>query len=590
MDRVTKYLMLVTACSCLTGCVTVRNTGKSVTSNPSPYVLTPDVNNRVSIDMDFWIPEDYFSKRSRLFITPQFVLGDTVAEEYFPLVVDAPIYNKKIHRKQVLEGYQDPYAGHVIRQDHVSRAFEINYQDTLQLPADAQNGRMRAIVSTDGCGQCTGIDTFYIASVSNPITLMQNKLKTVWMDYEFVVRPKVMEGKGEAKLQFIINRHDINLELGNNRQELDSMRRKLEPILKDTLATIEYINIYGMASADGSLPFNTTLSRNRANSALKWLVDVLNINLTLRRKMQVGSRPEGWQPVFQAMVADNNPDSVAVKDILMRYASDNDDVQERHIRRLPCWNTIKERYLQKDRKVEYAYAYKLRSFTTNEELLAMYEVRPDAFNMEELLQVAELFTDIHRKREVYERVIRDYPESDIAAANLAAIYLQDDNLEQAAGLLSKVEGQSPELNLNRAVVNALQGNEQMALDSLCKIELPEASYNKGVLLARKRHFAEAYELLKPYADMNTAIVALAINRNEEASQIMEKVQDNSPLAEYVRALAAARMGDAYSCKKHLRLACQDETLARRAVDEPDFFRFRGESTFNGWLQQEGGAQ
>lgn len=590
MDGVTKYIVAASACTFLMGCASMREHGKTITSSPLPYVLTPDTANRVSVDMDFQIPENYFSKRSRLFITPQFILGDTVAEEYFPLVVDAPVYRQKVHRKEVLEGYQDPYSGHVIRHDRLSRAFTVHYQDTLQLPADARSGRMRAVVSSDGCGQCTGIDSFYIASVSNPMTLMGHALKTAWMNHEFVVRPKMMEGKGEAKLQFVINRHDINLELGNNRQELDSMRMKLEPILKDTLATLEYIHIYGMASADGSLPFNTTLSHNRAHSAMKWLVDALRIAPSLQDRMKVGSRPEGWQPVLQAMVADGNPDSVAVKDILTKYASGNDDVQERHIRRLPCWNTIKERYLQKDRKVEYTYAYKLKSFTTDPELLSMYEIRPDAFNMDELLRVADLYTDVERKREVYERVLRNYPQSEVAVVNLSSIYWQEGKVEQAAALLEGIEENSPQTSLNRAVVKASMGDVQTAIDTLQHIGLPEAPYNRGLLLARMHRFAEAYEVLEPYADTNVAIVALAANRNEEAARIMERAEDDSPLAAYVRALAAARLGDADSCKKHLQQACEDEALARRAADEPDFIRFCGERTIHDWLQQEGGTR
>ena len=590
MDRVTKYLVVIGACIGLSGCMTVKKSGKAVALNPASCVLTPNVHSRVYVDMDFLVPENYFSKRSRLFITPQFMSGDTLVEEYFPMVVDASVYSQKIRRKKILHGYQDMYEEHVVRPNHTSRGFDIHYQDTLNLPAGTQNGRLRAVVSTDGCGQCTSVDTFYFASVSNPVSLMQNNLKTVWASSDFVSRPKVMEGKGEAKLQFIINRHDINLELGNNRAELHSMRSKLEPILKDTLATIEYVNIYGVASADGSLPFNTTLSSNRARSAMKWLIEELGLELSLSRKMKVGLRPEGWLPVFEAMVADGHPDSVAVKDILMNYATENDDVQEKHIRRLPCWNVIKDRYLQKDRKVEYTYAYKLKSFTSEKELLAMYEVRPDAFNLEELLQVATLFETTERKREVYERVISIYPQSEVAATNLAAIYLQKGQQDLATELIEKVQGNSLEWRFNRALVIAQNGHLQEAADTLQHIDLPEARYNRGILLARLCHFAEAYEQLSPYADMNTAIVALALHRHAEAAEIMGKINDESPLAEYVRALVAARLGDAETCRKHLRKACQDETLAKRAADEPDFYPFRGEGTIKAWLQQEGGLR
>ena len=82
-----------------------------------------------------------------------------------------------------------------------------------------------------------------------------------------------------------------------------------------------------MASADGSYAFNTTLSRNRANSAKNWLVDQLHISASQASRFSVGSRPEGWMPVLQAMIADGHPDSLKVREILDKYNAENDDVQ-----------------------------------------------------------------------------------------------------------------------------------------------------------------------------------------------------------------------------------------------------------------------
>ena len=72
------------------------------------------------------------------------------------------------------------------------------------------------------------------------------------------------------------------------------------------------------------------------------------------------------------MVAAGDADSTMVKNILTRYANFNDDVQERYIRRLPIWNNIKKKYLQKSRSVEYTYTYIIKNFTTDEEMLQMY--------------------------------------------------------------------------------------------------------------------------------------------------------------------------------------------------------------------------
>ena len=103
MKRNIQYITLLTASlGLLAGCASNRQAAKTVTATPSPCVLTPDSANQVRMDMLFHVPENYFSRRSRLIITPQLVVEDTVKEEYMPLVLDAPIYNKKINRKKVL--------------------------------------------------------------------------------------------------------------------------------------------------------------------------------------------------------------------------------------------------------------------------------------------------------------------------------------------------------------------------------------------------------------------------------------------------------------------------------------------------------
>lgn len=454
---------------------------------------------------------------------------------------------------------------------------------------DLETGRVRAVVSSDGCGECTGIDTVEVASIGSLATLIDAKesFGLVWIEPEFVVRPKVREGKGEALLQFAINRYDINLEMGNNRRELEGMTAALRPVLSDTLATVEDIHIYGMASADGSFAFNTTLARNRAASAKRWLVDELDIRPDVQRLIAVGSRPEGWWPVYRAMQADGHPDSLAVKDILTRYTEGNDDVQERYIRRLPCWNDIRSKYLQKDRKVEYTYSYTLRSFTTDDELLAMYRTRPDAFNEDELLRVASLAASDSGKVEVYRTLMTYFPQSQVAANNLAVLYLRGGQEAEARRVLDRLDDFSPEALNTLAASYVYAGDYERALELLQDVDLPEARYNLGLLKARQRKPDEAYRLLKDYRDVNSAIVALSVARNAEAKAIMDEVEDNGPLAAYVRALVAARLHDDAAFYRCMGEACREERLRRRAMDEPDFARYRQEEAFRKIVEPKG---
>lgn len=583
MKRNISYITLFSASlGLLAGCVSGRQAGKGISVTPVPYVLAPDSANRVRMDLCFHVPEDYLSKRSRLVITPQLVVEDTVRDEYLPLVVDAPIYGKKKERMEKLSGYTDPYAGRAQRAGKASRPLELPYNETVQLPEGTDNARIVAVVSTDGCGECTGVDTIEVAAVSNPVTLMpevREALVLNWIEPEFVIRPKVMEGKGVANLQFAINRHGIDLAMGNNRAELENMVNTLAPVLNDSLATVNSLDIYGMASADGSLAFNTALARNRAESARKWLVNRLAIRPEVQRLMSVGSRPEGWQPVLDAMTADGNPDSVAVKAILEKYADGNDDVQERHIRRLPCWNQVKTKYLQKDRKVEYVYTYTIRSFTSDAELLEMYGKRPDAFNEDELLRVAALAGTHDRKKEVYTTILKYFPQSHVAANNLAVLYLREGNEGKALEILDNLKEHSVETLNTLAASYVYKADYERAVELLQDVDLPEARYNLGLLKARQRKLREAYELLRPFGDLKSAISALSVNENGDAKRMLDALDVHTPVAEYARSLVFARTKDTGSFYKHIGNACGDDKLRRRAATEPDFYPYREEEAF-----------
>ena len=141
MKRNIQYITLLTASlGLLAGCASNRQAAKTVTATPSPCVLTPDSANQVRMDMLFHVPENYFSRRSRLIITPQLVVEDTVKEEYMPLVLDAPIYNKKINRKKVLDQYIDPLEERAVKADKASRSFDLPYREAIQLPEGTEEG------------------------------------------------------------------------------------------------------------------------------------------------------------------------------------------------------------------------------------------------------------------------------------------------------------------------------------------------------------------------------------------------------------------------------------------------------------------
>ena len=366
--------------------------GVSVSPRLGEVMLDP--SSKGTVKMKFQVPVDYLSKKGRLLITPRLVAPDgEVADMYEPVAVDAPVYAKKIYRKKVLEGYVDSLPGQVVRADRWSELMEIPYETRVAVPEGWDDAYIDALVSVEGCASCGIIDTLFVAKLrqSEPV----DTFSLQW------IRPT----------------------LGDNRAELEKMAKTLRPILEDSLASVHSIHIIGMASADGPFGFNTNLAYQRAVAAGRWLQDRMAIAPEMKERILADVRPEGWEPVLEAMRQAGDPDAADVEAILERYPADgnNDDVQEREIRRLSCWERIRTNYLQRDRKVEYRYTYTLKSFTSDEELLRMYATRPDAFSEEEFFRVAELMPSLAEKIEAYRKLLAYYPASEVGKNNLAVL-------------------------------------------------------------------------------------------------------------------------------------------------------------------------
>ena len=555
------------------GCAAGKDSRVSV--EPAAQTLMPDSTGAVNLDLDISVPPRYFSRRSRLVVLPQLRDSSGTLCEYDPVVLDAPIYSKKLNRLERLYGYRDSLSSSRRAVSSTAQGLTVPYNNKVTLPEGPQTGRrVYGVVTTDGCGECSAVDTVLLAAIDDPVDLVKRKYDLKWMDPEFTIKPKIREGRGTAHIQFIINRYDIRLDLGNNRAELDTMLARLRPVVNDSLAELTSVKIYGLASADGPLSFNTPLSRNRANSAMRWLCSQLGLSERQRRVFSTGSRPEGWEPVVQAMTAAGNPDSAQVRAILNKYAGQNDDVAERYIRRLKCWPVIRENFLQKDRKVDYEYTYRIKNFTTDEELLRMYDVRPDAFSEAELLRVSTLKQTPAEKQEVYRTVLRYFPQSLPAANNLAILLLREGKAYEAERVLKELESNSPEALNALAATYVYQNKYEEAVELLLRIAADDvqARYNLGLVRACQHRYAEAYSLLSRYNDVATAIVALSLNRNADADAIMSgpAAADRSPLAQYVRALTAARLARPDALFTALPAAVADNWLRRRAMGEYDF--------------------
>ena len=565
---------------CLTAVSCSTTAPGPITTAPSPCIIAPDRDGNARISLDIDIPANYINKRMRLYITPQLITDGSVKETFEPVVVEGNIFHKKSIRETVLEGRNDKYAS-TATVINTSRPYRVRFERSVVLPFSVETARVTGLVSSEGCSKCRTYDEIDLAALATPLTLLPSpQLRTSFDETTLEIAPKVFNGHEEANLQFEINKADIDLDLGSNRSELERVRTKLTPVVKDPYSTVNSLRITGMASADGPLKKNTQLAQDRASAASDWLSTAINFPASVRRKIRVHSRPEGWEPVLKAMQEEGDPDAVKVEKILEKYAEENDDVAEKYIRALPSWKYIADNYLAKDRKVEFEYSYTIKSFTTDKELCDIYKRRPELLSEAEFLKMAAIRAENPDSlTDIYRTAVKYYPKSAVAVNNLGQLYLGDEEFAKARKVLSAFRNPTPQMLNNLAVAEAGLGNNTTAIGILSDLDSEEARYNLGVLQAQERNIDEAYTLLSPFDDINTAIVALAVNENREAYDIMKNVDDDSPLAEYVRALASARLGLDEEFFRHIAAASAEERFFYRAQSEPDFIRFGSDPRF-----------
>ena len=94
-------------------------------------------------------------------------------------------------------------------------------------------------------------------------------------------------------------------------------------------------------------------------------------------------------------------------------------------------------------------------------------------------------------------------------------------------------------------------------------------YQDGVQAIRDRDFERAVTLLAPYKDYNTAVAYLAVDRNHNALEILER-QRRSPEVDYMMAILKSRLGDVQGAVQCYLAACAaDRVYVSRGNLDPE---------------------
>lgn len=98
----------------------------------------------------------------------------------------------------------------------------------------------------------------------------------------------------------------------------------------------------------------------------------------------------------------------------------------------------------------------------------------------------------------------------------------------------------------------------------------DSTYMRGVQALKDMDYAAALALLSPYRDFNTAVAFMGLDRNANALDILEKIEERTPEINYLLAVLYSRRGDpqkAVDC--YMRACRQNRSYVYRGNLDPE---------------------
>jgi len=293
--------------------------------------------------------------------------------------------------------------------------------------------------------------------------------------------------KGQAYLDFVVNKTDIRRDYRRNAEELRKVEETINVVRQDPNITITHIGIHGYASPEGSYDSNARLAEGRAQAFKDYVQQLIDVPARL---FSVASTPEDWEGLERALENQGdwlNDSSVAkirvpVPMILIVKSDAKPDEKERQLKtRYPAqWKQLLTDVFPALRHSDYMVSYTIRPFSI-EEAKEIIRQKPQQLSLNEMFLVANTYTPGSQDfNEVFETAVRMYPDDETANLNAAVIALQKNDLQAAERYLKKA-GNSPQALNARGVLAVRSGDKQAAERFWRQSTLPEAKHNLNEL-------------------------------------------------------------------------------------------------------------
>ena len=514
---------------------------ENVTVKCEPAVLEV-VGGVIDATVSVTYPEDYFHPKAILEVTPVIVFdggevkmepfmfqGEKVEDNYEVVPSEGATITKKVHFEYV-PGMEQCY---------------------LELRGVATNKKQSAELPSKKVAD--GANTTYM------LVCQKGKLDLKADNYQEIIKQTA-----EGQILYQINSSTVrNSQLKG--QSVKDYQAALDEILANERKTLVSTDVIAYASPDGKEDQNAKLSDNRSKSAEKAYGKVVK-GKEVSGDVNVSSIAEDWEG-FQELVAASDLED---KDLIIRVLSMYSDpaVREKEIKNMSAvYSTLAKNVLPELRRARFIANVEFKNYTS-EELLQLIEDNIDVLDETAILRAATLVKEDAQKIDLYKKAAEKF-ESATAKYNMAVTYLHMNELAKAEAALAGLAQDADWYNAKGVI--ALRNNDlEAAAKYFTASGNATSKENAAVLDILNGKYEAAAAKLAGVKGYNAALAQLLVGNYAPAAALKCECANVA----YLRAVAAARQGNAEAVKTNLEAAGKCECLAERAAKDVEFAQYR----------------
>ena len=514
---------------------------ENVTVKCEPAVLEV-VAGEIDATVSVTYPEDYFHPKAILEVTPVIVYeggevkmepfyfqGEKVEDNYEVVPSAGSTITKKVHFEYV-PGMENCYLE--------LRGVATNKKKSIDMPSKKV---------------ADGANTTYM------LVCQKGKVDLKADGYQEVIKQTA-----EGQILYQINSSTVrNKELKS--QSVKDFQAALDEIKANERKNLVSTDVVAYASPDGKEDQNAKLSENRSKSAEKAFGKVTKKH-PVDAPVNVTSVAEDWDG-FQELVAASDLED---KELIIRVLSIYSDpaVREKEIKNMSAvYTTLAKEVLPELRRARFIANVEYTNYTS-EELLQLIEENIDVLDETAILRAATLVKENDKKVALYKKAAEKF-NSNAAQYNLAVTYIKMDELKKAKNALESVE-KDADWNNAMGVIALREDNLDEASKYFAAAGNETAKENAAVISILKGDYQAAAAALANAKGFNAALAQLLVGNNAPAAALKCECAKTA----YLRAVAAARNGDAEAVKTNLEAAKKCEKLAERAAKDVEFAQYR----------------